>query len=199
MFIAGLCDADVVGTCERRDDSDAPVWSRVHLTSMEALGGGTLAYDPDTDSIAPHIHLSVGLKAHSATGHTSHLLAAIVQFLTELVIVEVTAPALRRVRHCRVRHPEQRPELTHGQVPTPVHGHQQHPIQQVQSSRTARTPVDDGGTTTSGHRTHQPVKLCWAKPGERVNQLRTRGREHLHPSMINHGPNRTVIGLRDNP
>lgn len=98
MFIAGLRHADVVGTCERLEDPDAPVWSKVHLTNLEALGGGTLAYDPDTDSIAPHIHLSVGLKAHSATGHTSHLLAATVQFLTELVIVEVTAPALRRVR-----------------------------------------------------------------------------------------------------
>jgi len=38
-----------------------------------------------------------GLKAHSAVGHTNHLLAANVQFLTELVIVEVPAPQLRRV------------------------------------------------------------------------------------------------------
>ena len=98
MFIAGLRDADIVGTCERLEDPDAPVWSKVHLTNLEALGGGTLTYDPDTDTIAPHIHLSVGLKAHSATGHTSHLLAATVQFLTELVIIEATAPALRRVR-----------------------------------------------------------------------------------------------------
>jgi predicted DNA-binding protein with PD1-like motif len=98
MFIAGLRDVDIVGTCGHLEDPDAPVWSKVHLTNVEALGGGTLAYDPDTESIAPHIHLSVGLKAHSATGHTSHLLAATVQFLTEVVIVEVAAPALRRVR-----------------------------------------------------------------------------------------------------
>jgi predicted DNA-binding protein with PD1-like motif len=98
MFIAGLRDADLVGTCERLEDPGAPVWSKVHLTNLEALGGGTLAYDPDNDRITPHIHLSVGLKTHSATGHTSHLLAGTVQFLTELVIVEVTAPPLRRVR-----------------------------------------------------------------------------------------------------
>lgn len=98
MFIAGLSSADIVGTCERLDDPNAPVWSKVQFTNVEALGCGTLAYDPDTELIQPHIHLTVGLKAHSAAGHTSHLLAATVQFLTELVIVEVVEPQLRRVR-----------------------------------------------------------------------------------------------------
>ncbi|MBO4209417.1 PPC domain-containing DNA-binding protein [Micromonospora echinofusca] len=97
-FIAGLATADLVGTCERLDNPNAPVWSRVHLTNIEALGGGTLTYDPDSDTIQPHIHLTVGLKAHSASAHTSHLLAATVQFLTEMVIVEIAEPALRRVR-----------------------------------------------------------------------------------------------------
>jgi predicted DNA-binding protein with PD1-like motif len=32
----------------------------------------------------PHIHVTVGLKEHSATGHTSHLLSAKTQFLTEM-------------------------------------------------------------------------------------------------------------------
>jgi hypothetical protein len=98
MFIAGLSSVDIVGTCERLGDPHAPVWSKVQLSNVEALGGGTLAYDPETDTIEPHIHVTVGLKAHSATGYTSHLLAATVQFLTELVIVEVTEPHLRRVR-----------------------------------------------------------------------------------------------------
>jgi predicted DNA-binding protein with PD1-like motif len=98
MFIAGFRSADLVGTCERLDDPDAPVWSKVHLTNIEALGGGTLAYDQDSDTVVPHIHVTVGLKAYSAAGHTSHLLAATVQFLTELVIVEVTEPAMRRER-----------------------------------------------------------------------------------------------------
>ncbi len=97
VFIAGFSAADIVGTCEQLDDPRAPVWSKVHLTNVEALGGGTLTYDPDTDTLQPHIHVTVGLKAHSAVGHTSHLLAATVQFLTELIIVEVLAPKLRRV------------------------------------------------------------------------------------------------------
>ena len=94
-FIAGLRDADLVGTCERLDNPDAPVWSKVHLTNVETIGGGTLAWDPATETVSPHIHVAVGLKAHSATGHTSHLLAATVQFLTELVIVEITTPLHR--------------------------------------------------------------------------------------------------------
>jgi predicted DNA-binding protein with PD1-like motif len=96
MFIAGFASADLVGTCERLADPEAPVWSRVQLANIEALGGGTLAWDDTTDSLAPHIHLTVGLKEHSATAHTSHLLNATVQFLTEMIIVEIVEPRLRR-------------------------------------------------------------------------------------------------------
>lgn len=69
----------------------------MHLSNVEALGGGTIAYDEAEDRILPHIHVSVGLKEHSATGHTSHLLAATVQFLTEMLVMEVAAPTMRRV------------------------------------------------------------------------------------------------------
>lgn len=96
MFIAGFATAEIVGTCQRLDDPLAPVWSAVHLSNVEALGAGTLAYDEHIDTVQPHLHVTVGLKAHSATGHTSHLLAATVQFLTEMVVVEITRPALRR-------------------------------------------------------------------------------------------------------
>ncbi|MEU8408029.1 DUF296 domain-containing protein [Micromonospora sp. NPDC048842] len=97
VFIAGFSTVEIVGTCQRLDDPQAPVWDRVHLTNVEALGGGTIAYDDAHDRIAPHIHISVGLKEHSATGHTSHLLAATVQFLTEMLIIEVAAPVMRRI------------------------------------------------------------------------------------------------------
>lgn len=98
MFIAGLSTAEVVGTCERLADPAAPVWSRVHLRNVEALGGGTLAVDLATGDVLPHLHLSVGLKEHSATARTSHLLAATVQFLVEMVVIEVTGPTLTRTR-----------------------------------------------------------------------------------------------------
>ena len=97
MFLAGFAEADIVGTCEKLDDPQAPVWSKVHVTNIEALGCGTIARD-DADGILPHIHTSVGLKEHSATAHTSHLLAATIQFLTEMIIVEVDAPEITRPR-----------------------------------------------------------------------------------------------------
>ncbi|MFE5753814.1 hypothetical protein ACFQ7I_08945 [Streptomyces massasporeus] len=56
------------------------------------------AHDPATGGILPHIHVSVGLKAQSADGRTSHLLSAKVQFLSELLIVEVTSPTMTRHR-----------------------------------------------------------------------------------------------------
>jgi predicted DNA-binding protein with PD1-like motif len=96
MFIAGFSEVDIVGTCTKLDDPHAPVWSSVHLTNVEALGGGTLAYDEADDRVLPHIHVTVGLKEHAATGHTSHLQHARVQFLTEMILIEVTAPDLRR-------------------------------------------------------------------------------------------------------
>ncbi|MFF5085490.1 PPC domain-containing DNA-binding protein [Actinoplanes sp. NPDC000266] len=96
IFVACLSSVDLVGTCQRLDDSQVPVWDTVQLRNVEAVGGGTLAYDDTTGQIAPHLHVAVGLKELSATGYTSHLLDATVQFLTELVIVEITDPFLHR-------------------------------------------------------------------------------------------------------
>jgi predicted DNA-binding protein with PD1-like motif len=96
FFLAGFSALRLVGTCERLDDPVAPMRSAVYLTNVEAHGGGTIAYDAGQDAILPHIHVSVGLKQNSATGYTSHLLEATVQVLTEMVIVEVLAPELRR-------------------------------------------------------------------------------------------------------
>ncbi len=98
VFIAGFAEAEIVGTCTKLDDPQAPVWSSVHLTNIEALGGGTIAYDEAEQSILPHIHVTVGLKEHSATAHTSHLLSAKIQFLTEMLLIEVAAPVMRRER-----------------------------------------------------------------------------------------------------
>jgi predicted DNA-binding protein with PD1-like motif len=94
-FIAGFSEVEIVGTCEKLDDPAAPVWSHVHLVNVEVLGSGTLATDDD-GAVRPHIHVSVGLKEHSATAYTSHLLSARVQFLTELLVLEVASPEMKR-------------------------------------------------------------------------------------------------------
>jgi predicted DNA-binding protein with PD1-like motif len=98
VFIAGFAEVEVVGTCGKLDNPEAPVWSAVHLTNVEAIGGGTIAYDDLEGKILPHIHVSVGLKEHSATAHTSHLLSATVQFLTEMLVIEVAEPRMGRER-----------------------------------------------------------------------------------------------------
>ena len=98
MFLAGFAEAEIVGTCEKLTDPQAPVWTKVHVTNVEALGCGTIARD-DADGILPHVHVAVGLKEHSATAHTSHLLSAKVQFLTEMLIVEVLTPEMTRPRN----------------------------------------------------------------------------------------------------
>lgn len=38
MFIAGFAEAEIVGACEKLEDPEAPVWSKVHLAGVEAMG-----------------------------------------------------------------------------------------------------------------------------------------------------------------
>ncbi|MEU1407856.1 DUF296 domain-containing protein [Streptomyces sp. NPDC005728] len=99
MFIAGFAEAEIVGACEKLENPEAPVWSKVHVTGVEAMGCGTLAYDAETDTVRPHIHTSLGEKARSANGFTSHLLSARVQFLVEMYVVEVVAPTMTRPKN----------------------------------------------------------------------------------------------------
>jgi predicted DNA-binding protein with PD1-like motif len=68
MFLAGFAEADIAGTCEKLEDPQAPVWTKVHVTNVEALGCGTIARG-DADGILPHVHVTVGLKEHSAMAH----------------------------------------------------------------------------------------------------------------------------------
>lgn len=100
MFIAGFAWVDLVGACDKLEDPNAPVWSKVHLTNVEAVGAGTIAYDDEAGGISPHVHVSVGQKERSAVGATSHLLGGQVLFLTEMVVVEVQSPMMQRPR-CR--------------------------------------------------------------------------------------------------
>ncbi|MDX6741314.1 PPC domain-containing DNA-binding protein [Actinocorallia sp. A-T 12471] len=96
MFLGAFSSVDVIGTCERVADPMAPVWTKVSATNVEAIGCGSLAWDPAEDRAVPHVHISVGLKERSAQAHTSHLLGATVQFVAELLVVEVVGPEIRR-------------------------------------------------------------------------------------------------------
>ena len=112
MFIAAFAEAEIVGACEKIENPAAPVWSKVHLDCVEALGCGTIAYDAERDDVSFHIHTSLGEKLRSADGKTSHLLSARVQFLVEMLVVEVLAPVMTRPRN---REMYEVPLLTFGQ------------------------------------------------------------------------------------
>jgi len=99
FFIAGMSEVELVGTCERIEDKHAPIWSKVYLENVEAVGAGTLAFDEETGQISPHIHVSIGQKTDSALARMSHLLSAKVLFLTEMVVVEVIQPHFRRIQN----------------------------------------------------------------------------------------------------
>lgn len=99
MFLAAFAETEIAGTCGRVDDPEAPVRTPVYLEKVEAVGCGTFSYAPETDQVVPHVHVTVGLKQHSALAYSSHLMSARVQYLTEMLIVEVLSPEMRRPVH----------------------------------------------------------------------------------------------------
>ncbi|MGW7522071.1 PPC domain-containing DNA-binding protein [Streptomyces sp. NPDC054783] len=99
MFLAAFAETEIAGTCQRVEDPEAPVRLPVHLEKVEAMGCGTFSYDPAKDEIVPHVHVTVGLKQHAALAYSSHLISATVQYLTEMLVIEVLAPAMRRPVH----------------------------------------------------------------------------------------------------
>jgi predicted DNA-binding protein with PD1-like motif len=100
FFIAGMSEVELVGTCEKVEDKNAPIGSKVvYLETVEAVGAGTLAFDEEAGQISPHIHVSIGQKTNSAIARMSHLLNAKVLFLTEMVVIEVLKPHFRRINN----------------------------------------------------------------------------------------------------
>lgn len=61
MFLAGFAEAEIVGSCQKLADPLAPAWDTVHVENAEAIGCGTIAFDPDEDQIVPHVHTSLEL------------------------------------------------------------------------------------------------------------------------------------------
>lgn len=96
MFLAAFAETEIAGTCGRVEDPEAPVRTPVYLQKVEAMGCGTFSWDPDRDDIVPHVHVTVGLKQLAAAAFSSHLMSAKVQYLTEMLIIEVDSPSMRR-------------------------------------------------------------------------------------------------------
>ncbi|MFF4450182.1 PPC domain-containing DNA-binding protein [Streptomyces sp. NPDC001502] len=61
-FVGGFSSARLVGSCKPLANPEAPLWEEITVETLEALGGGTLAWDTEQDCLAPHIHVAAGLK-----------------------------------------------------------------------------------------------------------------------------------------
>jgi predicted DNA-binding protein with PD1-like motif len=96
VFVGAFSYVKVAGTCTDMDPQLPMFDSFVESEFVETVGGGTIAWDAETESISPHVHLSVGKRMHGAEGITSHLFEATVQFTLELVVVEVIGPRWTR-------------------------------------------------------------------------------------------------------
>jgi predicted DNA-binding protein with PD1-like motif len=96
-FLGGFSSIRLVGCSGPMDHPEQPLWEEVVVDQpLEVFGHGTLAWNEEDDCIAPHIHVSAGIKEASADGRTSHLLGGTVQFIGELVIEEITSPRITR-------------------------------------------------------------------------------------------------------
>ncbi|MFJ2778211.1 PPC domain-containing DNA-binding protein [Kitasatospora sp. NPDC087315] len=96
MFLGGFRQVSLVGMNGPLEDPEAPVWEETVLHTVEAVGSATLAWSPENDALAPHIHVAVGRKNLAAAGSTSHLLRAEVQFIQEVFLQEVVSPQMLR-------------------------------------------------------------------------------------------------------
>ncbi len=97
VFLGAFSTVSLIGTCEPVDDEFEPMPQSVHLTNVEGIGSGTIAWSAADELTLPHLHVAVGLKSYSATAYAGHLLAATVQYVTEIVVEEVISPRFRRV------------------------------------------------------------------------------------------------------
>jgi predicted DNA-binding protein with PD1-like motif len=93
MFLGGFTTVEIAGDCA--DGS----CTTVDRSQVAMVGAGTIAYEPFSDTVVPHVHVSVGRTGHGgATARTSHLVSAQVRDLNELLLIEVAYPLLQRHR-----------------------------------------------------------------------------------------------------
>jgi predicted DNA-binding protein with PD1-like motif len=94
VFLGAFSSVTIIGTHEEILDEDAPLPLSVGYRNTEGTGSGTLV---SVDGIVvPHVHVSVGAKGEGAAAYAGHLLSGTVQYVAEIVIVEVLSPVLEK-------------------------------------------------------------------------------------------------------
>lgn len=98
FFQGDFSEIFIVGSCSKSEDPAGPMLeSKAYFENVETFGCGTIAHAPENGSILPHFHISIGRRLNSASASTSHFISGTVQFLIELVIVEVLSPSIVRL------------------------------------------------------------------------------------------------------
>lgn len=99
FFVGDFSEINIVGTCCKCEHPGEPMLSSppAYFENVESFGCGTIAYDQKTGKILPHFHISIGSRLNGATANTSHFISGTVQFLTEMVLVEVLSPSMERI------------------------------------------------------------------------------------------------------
>ncbi|MBP1743552.1 MAG: DNA-binding protein [Firmicutes bacterium] len=97
FFSGDFSEIYIVGSCGKSSNPAGPMLDlKAYFENVESFGCGTIAHDPETGSILPHFHISIGIRLSSASAYTSHFISGTVQFLIEMVLVEVLSPNLVR-------------------------------------------------------------------------------------------------------
>ncbi|HSN59075.1 MAG TPA: DUF296 domain-containing protein [Clostridiaceae bacterium] len=97
FFSGDFSEIFIVGSCAKSENPSGPMLeSKAYFENVETFGCGTIARDPITGQLLPHFHISVGSRLNAASASTSHFISGTVQFLIELIIVEVLSPNLVR-------------------------------------------------------------------------------------------------------
>jgi predicted DNA-binding protein with PD1-like motif len=98
FFMGDFSEIYIVGSCGKSENPSGPMLeSKAYFENVETFGCGTIAHDPETGELLPHFHITVGSRLNSASANTSHFISGTVQFLIELVVVEVLSPELVRL------------------------------------------------------------------------------------------------------
>ena len=98
FFVGDFSEINIVGTCSKSKHPGEPMLnSPAYFENVESFGAGTIAYDQEAEKILPHFHISIGSRLNGATAYTSHFISGTVQFLTEMVLMEVLSPSMERI------------------------------------------------------------------------------------------------------
>ena len=94
VFLGAFRETVLIGGEHPPADVDEPMPTSV--TVVNAEGHGTATVTAGADGPEVHLHATVGAKGESARASAGHVISAVVQYHTEVIVVELVSPAMAR-------------------------------------------------------------------------------------------------------